>query len=285
MTSTHHRQTIDVTFAVRCDCACHRNPDDPAACSRIGGCWHLHPDSTLPVVHWCGGGTACPLANRRDLQLGPTPATAPALCWRCRTDIDGALVDAPGLYLQLRHGYGDQPTAGSGDKVTRSKGSPMPLSGSRLHLTDRLHRLLTTWADIVITDTGRPTVDRTAQPEPDQIVDAARLLTIYRDDWLATPETDLRQHLVPTPTGSTWTTTRQAGWEAATELLRWKRAVRRNLGLSNLTHRPPEPCPSCDVPGVLERRDGSDHVHCTNCDKSWTLDRYEMFVHAWIGAA
>ncbi|MCZ2837153.1 hypothetical protein [Modestobacter sp. VKM Ac-2985] len=236
--------------------------------------------SSSPVIatdeERCRRGAQCLAAERVDTGRVGAPSSRP-LCDPCTDAVRQALGDAPELYVRLRLGLGDAGSTAPSEQVTKSKGSPLPLNASKLDLTDQLHWLATTWADEVIHTAGRPGPDRTSQPEGAQIADSCQLLLRYLTVWTVHAPVDLNVTRTESIT--------QSGWEAADVLLTWKRAARRNLGLTELTHRPPEPCPACDVPGVLERRDGDDKVRCSNCGKSWTLETYELFVHAWIGAA
>jgi hypothetical protein len=262
-----------------CPCACHGgNNAFPTPCDIPGGChaYHREGDSSAPAEQRCRRGSSCLAEEEVDGEIRGA-RTDTLLCRRCTEAVGSALRDAPKLYVQLRQRIRVQGTAAGGEQVTRSKGQPLPLNASALDLTDQVHWLAATWADVVITAAGRPRPDRTSQPEAQQIDDACYLLDTYLDVWLDHPAVVLQV--------TTDTQQEQAGWEAAGLLLDWKRSARRNLGIATLVHRPPEPCPACNVPGVLERRDGDDKVRCTNCHKAWTLAMYETFVHAWMGAA
>lgn len=246
---------------------------------------HLQHDgdtTVAPAPDRCTRRNRCLAAELDEHDAVVGAVSARPLCDPCTQATASALRDAPELYVRLRLAlrHPSQSTGG-GEKVTKSKGSPLPLNASALDLTEQLHWLVTTWADEVIHTAGRPAPDRTSQPEAQQIADACALLITYLQVWVVHQPTELATHRI----GRQWITIEQAGWQAAATLIDWKRAARRNLGLARLTHRPPEPCPRCNVPGVLERRDGDDKVRCTNCLKEWTLAMYQTFVHAWVGAA
>lgn len=269
-----------------CPCQCHGHGAYPPPCSVPGGC------GPHEIVQRCQRGIRC-TAREED----PTGAWvgAPAtreLCDTCEGAVVDALDTAPELYVALRNAALVRGGAAHGETVKTSRPGSFGLNGHPLWLTDTVHWTLTAWADEVISTARRPTVDRSSQPEGGQVADACRLLRTYLPVWLAHAPVELavtRGDADPDdpkadPTTDTVTVV-QAGWEACSWLIDWQRAAERALGRRRLVHYPPEPCPSCNVPNVLRRRDGSDKVECTSCHRSWTLAMYETFVHAWIGAA
>lgn len=274
-----------------CPCACHSNGAFPPPCSTPGGCG---PHEQQP--HRCERGARCEAPEKLEL-AGQTytvgSACDRALCTACEQATAGALTAAPALYAQLRAAarYRTGATAYA-TRVIRSRSGSFGLNATPLHLTENLHWHVTGWADQVILTADRPTVDRTAQPEPDQVADACALLARYLSVWIAHGPADFqvtRDQADPDdpkaqPTADTVTFT-QAGWEACAWLIAWRDSAERLLRLPVLIHHPPEPCPQCDTAGALRRRDGEDRVWCSSCGKAWTLDKYEIFVHAWVGGA
>lgn len=255
------------------ECTCHRSPGaNPPPCSITGGCGSAK--SAEPAR--CRRADRCADPEKVADELVGAATDGGPLCSADRARVNAALVEAPELYVRLRLGITTSAGTGSSERVTRSKGQPLPLNAGALDLTEQLHWLSTTWADEVITAAARPTVDRASQPEAQQVDDACLLLRTYLPLWIRHQPVELNVTRTQT--------IEQAGWTAAGLLLDWKTKARRALGLSTLVHRPPEPCPACNVEGVLERRDGAGKVSCTNCGKAWTLEMYETFVHAWVGS-
>lgn len=213
-----------------------------------------------------------------------------ALCRACEDATAAALTAAPRLHAQLRALSTDRgPRSALSDKVTRSRTGSFGLNATPLHLAEGLWWHLTGWADEVISTAGRPTVDRTSQPAHEQVVDACVLLARYLSVWVAHRPVEFqvtRSNADPDdpkaqPTGDTVTAV-QAGWEGCAWLIAWRTSAERLLKLPVLVHHPPEPCPQCDQEGGLRREDGADKVWCVWCRKSWTLDTYQVFVHAWM---
>jgi hypothetical protein len=237
-------------------------------------------------------GSACTAAElENDHTVGATSDRA--LCRACEQETAGALADAPQLYVQLRNLTLDRFGAGPmGDRVTRSRSGSFGLNASPLHLTEALHWQMTGWADEVITTAERPAVDRASQPEGSQVDDACLLLSRYLSVWISLGETDFqvtRGNADPDdpkaePTTDTVTMS-MAGWQGCDWLINWRTSAERLLKLPLLVHYPPEPCPACDTRNALRRKDGEDKVWCSVCRKAWTLEMYETFVHAWLGAA
>lgn len=242
----------------------------------------------------CARGTRC--AGRQPSTDGQRwiPAhTDRPLCDWCENATIDALADAPALYVDLRnaalHRGGNTALT---ERVTTSPGRSFGLNAQPLWLSEQLHWVLCAWADAVIDTAGRPSPDRTGQSEGQQLDDACMLLRTYFPVWLAHQLVEFqvtRENRDPDdpkaePTDDTVTVV-QAGWEACAWLLNWHEHAETVLKKRPLTHHIPEPCPACNVPRVLKRRDGADKVECTNCGKKWTLAMYETFVHAWIGAA
>lgn len=214
------------------------------------------------------------------------------LCDDCENAAVDALAAAPNLYNELRAAALVRGGTTQGEVVHTSRPGSFGLNGRPLFLSEQLHWVVCAWADEVINTARRPAVDRASQPEPAQVVDACLLLRTYMPVFLAhvmvefsitrsdadpeDPKAQPTEHEV---------TLHQTGWEAAAWLIDWRYASEKALKKPPLFHYPPEPCPACDVPRSLKRRDGDDKVTCTNCGKAWTLDMYQTFVHAWIGAA
>lgn len=244
----------------------------------------------------CQRGDRCvaPEREERDGQTWTVGAPADrALCTGCETATREALHAAPALYARLREAATDRgPAPAMGDRVTSSRPGSFGLNAGPLHLAESLHWHVTTWADEVINTAGRPTVDRASQPEPDQVVDACGLLARYLSVWVAHQPVEFavtRWNSDPDdpkaqPTADEVTIV-EAGWQACGWLADWRTTAERMLHIPLLVHYPPEPCPACNEPQVLKRKDGDDKVSCTNCGKAWTLAMYETFVRAWIGAA
>jgi hypothetical protein len=216
------------------------------------------------------------------------------LCRACETATREALRAAPGLWVGLRNQAIDR-LGGSnapGTRVRRSRPGSFGLNAGPLHLADSLLWQVTAWADEVIHTAGRPTVDRASQPEGGQVQDACLLLDRYLSVWTVHGPVEFaltRRGSDPDdpkaqPTDGEVTVV-QAGWEACAWLVGWRGSAERSLKTPPLIHYPPEPCPACNQPGVLKRRDGDDKVSCTACGKAWTLRMYETFVHAWMKGA
>lgn len=215
------------------------------------------------------------------------------LCDWCQDALVDALDATPELWFRLRNKALDrQGSVIQSEHVKRSRAHSFGLNEHPLFLADNLHWIVTAWADEVINTAGRPNVDRAHQPEGGQVQDACILLRTYLPVWLAHGPVEFaitRDNRDPDDPKAQPTTdeitVEQTGVEACVWLLDWHRAATKAIGHDNLTHYPPEPCPACNVPRVLRRRDGADKVECTNCGKKWTLVMYETFVRAWIGAA
>lgn len=244
----------------------------------------------------CRRGDHCEAAARlkpgdKDSPMVGAPTDQP-LCLACQRAIPDALAAVPQLYVDLSNAtlLRSSSTSANGP-VTKSPGSPLGINGAPFALTQQLHWWITAWADVVVWTAGRPSPDRAGQSAGQQIDDACALLTRYQSAWLAhrpvefqltrsdadpdDPKADPRSDTV---------VREMAGWEGCAWLLDWRTRAERVLGRPRLIHHPPEPCPACNVAGVLRRRDGDDKVSCSNCRKEWTLDMYEVFVHAWIGS-
>lgn len=252
-------------------------------------------ETTTPGSSRCARGDRCEAAERlkrydQRSQLVGAP-TDQALCPACRRATPAALAAAPQLYVDLRNAAMVRTSSTTSEYVSRSPGSPLGINGSPFAHAQQLHWWITAWADQVIWTAGRPSPDRAGQSEGQQVDDACVLLTRYLSAWLAhrpvefqitrgdadpdDPKADPRDATV---------VTELAGWEGCAWLLDWRATAERILGRPPLIHHPPEPCPACNVAGVLRRRDGDDKVSCSNCRKEWTLDMYEVFVHAWVGS-
>jgi hypothetical protein len=247
-------------------------------------------DEQPATQHRCERGRRCHAA---ELDPQDNVVGAPCdrlLCRTCETAVTNALNDAPHLYDDLREQARDRGNQAQGQRVSSSRPGSFGLNLGPLDATERLHWHLTTWADEVISTANRPTVDRIAQPERDQVADACILLTRYLSVWVAHQPAEFqltRNTADPEdpkiqPSDDTVTAT-QAGWEACDWLIEWQASAERMLKIPLLVHYPPEPCPACNQPGVLKRKDGDDKVSCIACKKSWTLAMYETFVHAWVG--
>lgn len=243
----------------------------------------------------CIRGERCEAAEPADPKdPKSTKVGAPAdkpLCQTCEFELPDLLEEAPNTYRELLlaslvHGSGEP---GPKRKIT---GSPLGFTGAPYHLAEQLHWWVTAWADVVIYTAGRPAPDRERQPVVQQVDDACALLHTYLSAWLAhqpvefwvtrgdaDPE-DPKQE----PSDAA-VFVEQSGVEACAWLLDWRQQTERVLGKRPLIHYPPEPCPACDQAGSLRRRDGTDKVRCVNCRKSWTMEHFEIFVHAWIGGA
>jgi hypothetical protein len=213
------------------------------------------------------------------------------LCRACEQVTADALTAAPALYARLRQAALDRGNTPPGQRVTRSRGGSFGLNLGPLDLAEQLHWHTTAWADQVLWTAGRPGTDRTSQPEHGQVTDACAILGRYLSVWIAHDPAEFQvtrtdadpDNPKATPTDHTVTAS-EAGWQACAWLVAWRHAAERTLRLPLLIHYPPEPCPACDTPRALKRKDGDDKVTCMVCGKSWTLDMYETFVHAWIGA-
>ena len=244
----------------------------------------------------CRRASACVAAERVDTPGGLITVGAPAdrpLCTGCEKATADALRAAPGLYVKLRNLTIDRgATSSMAQRVTSSRPGSFGLNATPLHLSEGLHWHVTTWADEVIATAERPAPDRASQTEGQQTDDALLLLGCYLSTWITHGPVEIqvtRSNADPDdpkaqPTDDT-VTVAQEGWEACGWLIDWQHIAERVLKLPLLIHYPPEPCPACNEPNVLKRKDGDDKVSCTLCGKAWTLAMYETFVHAWIGAA
>lgn len=238
-------------------------------------------------LHRCERGARCHAADTD----GSAPCDRP-LCGLCEQATAQALAAAPRLYNDLRTKALERGNQAQGQRVTSSRPGSFGLNLGPLDAAERLHWHVTAWADEVISTAGRPTVDRAAQPERDQVIDACLLLARYLSVWIAHQPAEFQLTRATAdpddpklePTDDTVTAV-QAGWEACAWLIEWQASAERLLRTAPLTHYPPEPCPACNQTGGLKRKDGDDKVSCTWCRKSWTLRMYETFVHAWVGNA
>jgi hypothetical protein len=269
---------------MNCGCDCHTNGAYPPPCSVLGGCG---PHDDQQPAHRCERGARC-YAAEGD---AGAPCDRP-LCNVCVDAVAETLNEAPYLYDDLRARARDRGNQAQGQRVTSSRPGSFGLNLGPLDATERLHWHVTAWADEVISTAERPTVDRAAQPERDQVVDACILLNRYLSVWVAHHPVEFQLTRATAdpddpklqPTNDTVTAT-QTGWEACGWLIDWRLSAERMLRTALLVHYPPEPCPACNQTGGLKRKDGDDKVSCAFCRKSWTLRMYETFVHAWVGGA
>lgn len=223
----------------------------------------------------CLRGPHCADPHTTPTGKAGAPTSRP-LCDACTDQTRQALEETPTLYYQLRKAARTPRLSQAlTERVTTSATHPMLIDGAAIDLTDHAHWLLTHWADKVLRTASRPRPNRRHQPEDGQLYDACHILGRYLTAW-----TVHGPALIPTDGGHRMT---QSGWEACHALITWRAHARRHLKLEELIHRPPEPCPNCNTPRALERRDGADKVTCRICHKSWTLAMYETFVHAWLG--
>lgn len=228
-------------------------------------------------AHRCARGPACrdfELADDRDEQGRPIKLGAVCdrpLCDGCERAVTRALLDAPALYVRLRGatlmpGQADQ----TGEKVTKSAGSPMPLNAAALHLGEQLAGILGTGEDLV-RYTARWTRRRTdGLREGRRVEDSARFLERNLTAWITA---DVSQPMT---------------------LLDWRAAVRRLPGFDpaagKALRRYDEPCMYCAVRAVTYQS-GDDHVYCQNCGARWDRELYAVKAAAFaehlqrIGAA
>jgi transposase-like protein len=64
------------------------------------------------------------------------------------------------------------------------------------------------------------------------------------------------------------------GLEGALEMLRLHDLVRSVAGRTELVHKLPAPCPSCDRLALI-RANGSSTIECEACHRRWTEQDYE----------
>jgi hypothetical protein len=244
----------------------------------------------------CGRGDRCTAAEplRPDQPDSPMigAPTARPICPACETAVRHALGDAPGIWGELAGAALERGSAPPGRKRGKLIGSPLGFTLAPYHLAEQLHWWITAWADVVIYTASRPSPDRARQQPGAQVADACALLRAYLSVWVAHQPVEFqvaRSNADPEdrraePSGET-VVVALAGWQGCAWLLDWQHATENVLGKPPLIHYPPEPCPNCDQAGGLRRRDGTDKVKCVNCGKAWTMDRFEIFVHAWVGGA
>lgn len=238
--------------------------------------------------HRCGRGPNCADPERDDQGRPIGAATDRDLCRACTDTLPDILNTAPATHAELTAAARRRGSAPPGRKKQKITGSPLGFTLAPYHLAEQLHWWITAWADVIIYTAGRPTPDRARQPADQQIADACALLDTYLSAWIAHGPVDFwvrRTNADPDdhktqPTGDMVTET-LAGWQGCAWFLDWDQATQRVLGRIPLTHYPTEPCPFCRQQGGLRRRDGADKVRCTWCNHSWTLDTWDVFVHAW----
>lgn len=63
------------------------------------------------------------------------------------------------------------------------------------------------------------------------------------------------------------------------ETVQTHRGLLNALGVQQLTHRLPEPCPSCDH-RTLTRDDGTEYVTCRHCGRIWTMAEFDWLARS-----
>lgn len=215
-------------------------------CERAGRCYASERDpANLQVVHLVGAAT--------DRQL----------CDLCEQAVERVLNQAPWLYRDLRDHTLRTSSAARSEMVTTSRGNPLPLNASALHLAEQLHQLLTRWEDEVRTAAGLTDAVRTGRREGRQVMDAATVLAGRLRVWLGLPSTAFAVSRQEPEID-------QSGVEAAVELLEWRSQVRNLPGLDRDAKQAVKRyrdfrCPACGIRGTVTHRAGDDLMQCQNC--------------------
>lgn len=245
------------------------------------------------VVHRCERGARCQAAETTIEPDGSKIKRGAAcdrpLCDTCERQVASTLDEVPRLYVDLElmiapgiPGKTDRPM------VSGSKGRPIPLNAHALHLQETVHHLLTRWEDIVRQTAGLTAVVRLDWWDPSrrrnraavETAAAARTLGAHLTAWLvhgpveyavtagtADPDDPKAQP------SDIQIVVEQDGVTAAIALLDWKHSVRHAAGVTKLVTRRDEPCMYCEVRAIVVDN-GSDHVRCEACHRSWPRDEY-----------
>lgn len=280
--------------ALSCPCTCHGRGMD-APCDWDGGCAHLHQqavDSSDPHARRCARRGDCPGyervqvdtdAGERTIRIGAPLQTERGLCRVCR-DITGAAIDhLENDYWRLYAAIGvDQAiTSSDTDPVAGSRELPIPIRPAVRDLAARIATLAVTWAEPIAEHMG---IDW----DPDLIHNhtrphaaLAKALGVLRYNTHRLIDHDPIEMRCWTVVDDTPYSTfeQRDGIDAALEFCRLHDRAQDTLGLTELVHRLPAPCPRCSTEDVavmaLVRDNGGAEVYCRRCNASYAESDYK----------
>jgi len=218
--------------------------------------------------------TDCPDTNRcggcQPAHTDPGQLLCPTHITRAATDLDAVGTLYPHLLDALTHPPAGILAAGpipGRSNHTRVSGTPAPAVPIDIDLLD-------------LTADARP------RTEPETgLLSVATVLDSWATDWRQ------QRSLRETRPGRTvaaltdwltnrlpWATTSSARiGEFAVDIDQLHHQITRMLGLTELVHRLPAACPTCDRK-ALTRRNGHDRVECGHCQRIWTETEYQRLV-------
>lgn len=280
--------------ALTCPCSCHGGGMD-ATCDWDGGCHYLHGEHVStddPHARRCARKGDCPGYQRveitdergatRTIRVGAPLQVDRGLCRVCHDVTATAISNLDDDYWQLYAVIGtDQSVATSGDIVTGSRELPIPLRPSVRDLAARMVTLAITWAEPVAAlagiDWNHELVANHTRPH----AALAKAIGVLRYN-----TSRLIDH-GPIETRC-WTVIddvpysayeKRDGIDAAIEFCRLHDRAQQTLGLTDLVHRLPAPCPRCSTEDVtvmaLVRENGGNEVYCRRCNASFPEDDYK----------
>ncbi len=270
-----------------CPCSCHGMGSVFATCDYDGGCGHLHQpevDADDPHARRCARKGDCPGYQRVEstnddgnpctIRIGAPLEQDRGLCRICRDSLGPRIDELHSDYFKLYAALGaDEAATAEGDLVTGSRELPIPIRASVRDLAARIVTVLVTWAEPVAEQVG---MDWDAAMVHDHVrphvalAMAVRVLRFNAGVLVDYPAIEVRAWGDQGYTGFD----EQDGVEAAVELCRLHDRAQTTLGLTELRHRLPAPCPRCDTM-TLYRDNGEAHVYCARCRISYAEDDYE----------
>lgn len=285
-------------YAATCPCSCHsRGMDAVCDAEFYGGCYYLHGeqvDTDDPHARRCARQSDCPGYQRVEvddeknpgetkvIRIGAPIQQDKGLCRVCcdvTATVIGKLEDD---FWQLYGMLGiDQTATATNDLVGGSRELPIPIKPAVRDLAARIVTVATTWAEPVAESMGitwdAELVYNHTRPHA-ALAKAVGVLRYNVTRLIEHDPIDVRVWTVVDDLPYS-TFTQADGVDAAVELCKLHDRAQSTLGLTDLIHRLPAPCPRCSTADVnvmaLVRENGGHEVYCQRCNISYAEEDYK----------
>jgi transposase-like protein len=224
-------------------------------------------------THRCARTNRCPDREKTPEDI-PRWVGAPipderGLCGSCSRTVQAAIRETPMDYVELHTLLAGSDVATLAEVVAGSQELPVPLDLGVEALQVAIWNEAQLWAEVV-SERLRIDWDTRAAAHSRAGVTlqrACRILEHRVDVLVSLPLQVTRWSLT-----SDWV--ERDGLEGALEMLRLHDLVRSVAGRTELVHKLPAPCPSCDRLALI-RANGSSTIECEACHRRWTEQDYE----------